>query len=325
MFYQVESNHNFFCDPLTKVELIVKNDYFQNYSGDKFRFKEGYFDFKLNKTLEWDDYYNNNKTYDKYNNLTFKIQGFDEKKIRKYCISKLGNLNNQNILEVGCGTGRDSIIISKKIQNKNSNYFLLDSSSQMLKTCIKNLKSKKLISNTFVLADSAKLPFKDNLFDKIYSFTVYPAIQEKKRFFKEVERVLKPGGKFVMVSEGMPDFVKRTEFGKIILNNSRLYNQKLPLELLPKSATNIEIEFILNEIFFLISFTKRKSPRTIKEIKIDSKRGGNLNSRYYGKLEGVTIETKNLALKVQEVHKISMYDWLNEIIIKAAIKTLNEK
>lgn len=321
----MKSNLNFFCDPISKGELIAKNNYLQNLSGNKFRFKEGYYDFKLNKTLQWDDYYNNNKTYDKYNNLTFKIQGYDEKKIRKYCISKLGKLNNQNILEVGCGTGRDSIIISEKIKNKNCNYFLLDSSSQMLKTSIKKLKSKKFTSNTFILGDSAMLPFKDKLFDKIYSFTVYPAIQDKKKFFKEVDRVLKPGGKFVMVSEGMPDFLKKTDFGKIILNNSHLYNQNLPLDILPESTTNIEIEFILNEILFLISFTKQKTPRTVKEIKIDSKRGGTLNSRYYGKLEGVTIETKNLALKALDVHKTSMYDWLNDIIIKAANKTLNEK
>ena len=321
----MKSNLNFFCDPISKGELIAKNNYLQNSSGNKFRFKEGYYDFKLNKTLEWDDYYNNNITYDKYNNLTFKIQGYDEKKIRKYCISKLGKFNNQNILEVGCGTGRDSIIISEKIKNKNCNFFLLDSSPQMLKTSIKKLKSKKIYSNTFILGDVAMLPFKDKLFDKIYSFTVYPAIQDKKKFFKEVHRVLKPGGKFVMVSEGMPDFLKKTDFGKIILNNSNLYNQTLPLDILPESESNIEIEFILNEILFLISFTKQKIPRTVKEIKIDSKRGGTLNSRYYGKLEGVTIETKNLALKALDVHKTSMYDWLNDIINKAANKTLNEK
>ena len=195
----------------------------------------------------------------------------------------------------------------------------------MLNACIRKIEANNRSMNNYVLSDASKLPFKYNKFDKIYSFTVFPAISNQRLFLKEVNRILKPGGKFVMVSEGMPDFLKGTDFGKIILNNSSLYNQKIPLNLLPKDATKVKIEFILNEIFFLFLFKKRKKERKINDIKIQSKRGGTLYTRYYGKLEGVTLETKKLVEKATELKDLSVYDWLNRIIKNAAKKTLNEK
>ena len=322
------NKNNFFSCPISKEPLFAKGDNFTSESGtDYFKKGLGFYDFKIKSHISSsDEYYKNiSSTYDTYNDLTFKIQGQDEKKIRKFGISKLGKLKNKELLEIGCGTGRDSELIIEKLKNSQGNYFLLDSSKEMLEICINKLKEFKFKKKHFVLAEATNLPFQDNKFDLIYQFTVYPSILNKEMFFNEINRILKPGGKFVMISEGISENIKDTTFAKIILNNSQLYNEELPIKYLPKEATNIKIEYLLNEIFFYFSFKKRKIERALNDIIIPGKRGGTLKTRYYGKTEGLTLETKKLALEAQKHHNISMHDWLDNIIKKQSLKVINEK
>lgn len=57
--------------------------------------------------------------------------------------------------------------------------------------------------------------------------------------------------------------------------------------------------------------------------------GGSFNTRYFGKLEGVSKETKELAkkanLKMYEEQGISMTEWLDSIILNEAKKVLMDK
>ena len=294
------TNHNFFVDPLTKEPLIKKKKgYYNSVKKTFYSTNNIYSDFRTDtNNIGWLDYYQSNaSTYDNFNDLTFKLQGYDETEVRKYSISKLGNIpSGKNILEIGSGTGRDSIILDKLLK-KNTNFFLLDASDKMLKICSEKLKNKN-INKFFVLADACFLPFKDESFDFIYSFVTLPAISNKISFFNELNRVLKPGGKVVLGSEGILPSLKNTDFGKILLNNSDLYNQNIPLDILNENFSNVNLEWILNDIIFLLSFTKLKKKRKIKDIVIPGKRGGSLYTRYYGKLEGVTSETKELVNKV---------------------------
>ena len=319
--------HKFYLCPVNSEQLYKKGDSLITESGIEYFKKElGFYDFKIkNQNSFSDDYYKEiSSTYDTNNHMTFKIQGQNEKKIRNYGISKLGKLKDKELLEIGCGTGRDSELLIDKLKSSSGNYFLLDSSKEMLEVCINKLKKSNFKNKNFVLGDASSLPFQDNKFDLIYQFTVYPSILNKKEFFNEVNRVLKPGGKFVMISEGMSENIKESEFAKIILNNSKLYDQKLPIKYLPKEATNIKIEYLLNDIFFYFSFQKGKTERVLNDIIIPGKRGGTLKTRYYGKTEGVTLETKKLALEAQKHHNISMHDWLNNLIKKESLKIINE-
>jgi hypothetical protein len=65
-------------------------------------------------------------------------------------------------------------------------------------------------------------------------------------------------------------------------------------------------------------------PKANFDLEIPGKRGGTLRTRYYGKLEGVSPETYNLAHRAREKSGKSMHSWLDEVIRGAAQKQLNE-
>lgn len=95
-----------------------------------------------------------------------------------------------NVLDLGSGSGRHLTKI------KNGEMFLVDFSKEMIKLAEAKAKNKK-IKAKFHVADMAKLPFEDNLFDaaiSISSIHCTPKSQHKK-IVKELYRVMKPKAK----------------------------------------------------------------------------------------------------------------------------------
>jgi len=90
---------------------------------------------------------------------------------------------NSKILDLGCGYNANFI---RKISNKNCHCFGLDISI-----------NKELHLNNTTLAEhnlNNKLPFDDNIFDVVISLANLEHLQDLKFAFKEIFRVLKPGG-----------------------------------------------------------------------------------------------------------------------------------
>ena len=108
---------------------------------------------------------------------------------------KLSYLFNQNtnsnlqILDAGCGNG-NYVIDENKYKIKRSIGVDLD------KTIININKSVDEI----VFSDLAKLPFEDDQFDAIVSLWVLEHIDKPKQVIKELNRILKPKGKFFFVA-----------------------------------------------------------------------------------------------------------------------------
>ena len=76
--------------------------------------------------------------------------------------------SDSKVLEVACGTGRDSQLIEKRL-GENGNLCLTDISGDMLSKAYKKLgNSKKNIF--FATANAIHLPFPDNYFDSLFSF-----------------------------------------------------------------------------------------------------------------------------------------------------------
>jgi len=98
------------------------------------------------------------------------------------------------ILEAGCGTGN----LALKIKERGADVIGLDYSKEALEIYRQKDKDANL-----VLADLRnKLPFPDNFFDKIACNNTLYAIEKEKQLdtLKEFYRVLKPGGKIVLVN-----------------------------------------------------------------------------------------------------------------------------
>lgn len=229
------------------------------------------------KIYDW--YKREARVYDKNLPILFRTFYENEKRTREFMISKLGKIKNKSGLEIGCGTGRDTIILQKKIGPKGKLY-AFDFSKEMLDlACVK----KNLKKTSIFRADAHFMPLKSDSFDFIFSFGGLNTFGNLKKFFQEVLRVSKDGARVVVGDESMPPWLKNTEFSKILTHTNYHYNYEIPLKFLPTCASNISIDWIIGNVFYLISFNidkKNKYPRSNFNIKIPGQRGGTLRSRY---------------------------------------------
>lgn len=105
-----------------------------------------------------------------------------------------------NVLDVGCGGGKTVSKLCTKIGN--GKVFGIDYSE----LCVE--KSKKLNKNNIMCgkasilqASVSSLPFDDDKFDLVTAVETYYFWPDKLNDLKEVYRVLKPGGKLLLVFE----------------------------------------------------------------------------------------------------------------------------
>ena len=91
---------------------------------------------------------------------------------------------DKDVCEIGCGTG----LILKNIAPIARSAVGIDISNGMLQRARdRDLK--------IALASACELPFDSNAFDLVYSFKVLPHIEDIEGAIREVERVLRPGGR----------------------------------------------------------------------------------------------------------------------------------
>ncbi|PJF39732.1 MAG: hypothetical protein CUN55_13695 [Phototrophicales bacterium] len=98
---------------------------------------------------------------------------------------------NGQILDVGTGTG----IVARLIAPSATRVFAVDMASQMV--YVAKQKAKPLENVQIIQADNHALPFADNSFDVVISSFGLNATHPR-RVFKEIWRVLKPNGKFIL-------------------------------------------------------------------------------------------------------------------------------
>ena len=94
----------------------------------------------------------------------------------------------QNILDIGCGSGR----LCSFLQEKEVNYTGCDSSSKLL-----SLAQKKFPRNNFVFGDFRDLPFEDKSFDLVFAIASFHHLmdfKDQKKGVAEMARVLKKDG-----------------------------------------------------------------------------------------------------------------------------------
>jgi ubiquinone/menaquinone biosynthesis C-methylase UbiE len=93
------------------------------------------------------------------------------------------------VLDAGCGTGNYSI----KLTYKGCKVTAIDLSSAMLD--VARQKNTQLhLDIDYQEMDMTCLKFADNSFDAVFSMTAWEFIEDSRQSFKELMRVLKPGG-----------------------------------------------------------------------------------------------------------------------------------
>ena len=336
----MDQNFNIYVCPETNKPLRCVPDLIENgkvitgrlinENGLEFFIQDGIPDLTFPKNLgreqqEALDYYDESaEIYDDVANLSFSIQYVDEEPARKEFAKRL-NLNpTSRVLELACGTGRDSVNIASKL-SEDGRLYLQDISLSMLKHCVKKLEGSK-VPVEFSTGNACYLPFPDRYFDAVYSFGGLGVFGDIRRSLKEIARVAKVGAKIVVGDESMAPWLYDSEYGRILLNNNPLFKNPLPFAEIPVEARYLSVQWVVGGVYYLIEFEVGEGePKANFDFEIPGKRGGTLRTRYYGKLEGVTAEAKELAQQAREKTSKSMYDWLDHVVREAAKKDLQIK
>ncbi|MCD6301444.1 MAG: class I SAM-dependent methyltransferase, partial [Staphylothermus sp.] len=100
----------------------------------------------------------------------------------KYVIIDRGILPKGNILDLGCGTGL-LLDFLKKNKLKYEKIICLEPSEKMLELAVQKAGNDPRI--IFIQGYAEDLPFKDEVFDVVYMFTVWDNIIDKEKAFKE--------------------------------------------------------------------------------------------------------------------------------------------
>jgi tocopherol O-methyltransferase len=103
-----------------------------------------------------------------------------------------------NILDVGCGIGGSTLYLANKYQANATGITLSPVQADRAKERARGLGLGERVN--FQVANALEMPFADNSFDLVWSLESGEHMPDKVKFLQECHRVLKPGGKLIMVT-----------------------------------------------------------------------------------------------------------------------------
>ena len=116
----------------------------------------------------------------------------------------------ERVLDVGCGCGFDSFVASGLV-GPEGRVVGLDLSPEMLAFAREALGTRPLPNIEFKDGSVEALPFEDGSFDLVISNGVLNLVPDKNAAFREIHRVLRPGGTLaaadLLVIESIPEEV----------------------------------------------------------------------------------------------------------------------
>lgn len=111
---------------------------------------------------------------------------------------------HHRILDLASGTG-DLAIRMKPLLNEQGELFVSDINESMLTIARKRMIEQGLIDNVnFLLINAEQIPFPDNYFDCITIAFGLRNVTQKETALKSMLRVLKPGGKLIILEFSKP-------------------------------------------------------------------------------------------------------------------------
>ncbi len=117
----------------------------------------------------------------------------------------------ERVLDLGCGAGDETIAVAALLAEEGEAVGL-DLTPEMIEIANQNALEKGIENVSFVNASIEELPFKDNEFDAVISNCVINHAADKNRVYREIFRVLKSGGRFVVsdavCKEALPEHIK---------------------------------------------------------------------------------------------------------------------
>ena len=192
---------------------------------------------KKNLTIEQKKKY----VIDDYNDIAqeYTEEFFDDKSDEKYIDQFLQSLEGKNVLDAGCGNGRDC----KYINQKGFKVKGIDLSKEML------VIAKKMVPKVdFEIMDITNITYSDNSYDGIISncsFFHIP-VEELPKTLNSFSKILRPNGKLLLIlQEGLGEAMIEEPFRKGVYIYMNYFSVKQISDLLLKHG--FEIDSILRE------------------------------------------------------------------------------
>ena len=143
------------------------------------------------------------------------------------------------VLDVGCGAGHGSNLLSKKYKK----VYGVDISPDAIEYAKNNWASDNI---EFVVGSAMDIPFPDSTFDTISAFEVFEHLSDWRKFLSELRRVLKPGG---VVYISTPNKTLYSPGTKKPINPHHVFEMTIP-----------EFESAVKEFFVLKNMHGQRTP-----------------------------------------------------------------
>ena len=228
-----------------------KNEFLQTQFGVKYPVYGDIICFPDNVSLT-----GNNKKYQKmydrfsgFYDISTKIyarlkSGNEKNRVMQY-LSLLDVKNNDKVIEISIGTGRNI-----KYLNPRAEYYGVDISLGMLKRCQRKMSQLKR-TITLIQAEAEFLPIKDESFDVVYSAGGFNFVNDPGKAVIEMLRIAKSGTKLLITDE--------TEKFRLKHSKSDFYKGitiKIPIDYLPDFCKDIEYKEICDGDLYVLTFYK---------------------------------------------------------------------
>lgn len=324
-----------YCCPVDGSELSLRTDAVRQYvisaNGARYPVNDGIPDFVLGDSLadieaatqaEYDRVADD--IYDRALDWQFKAFLEDEDMVRETMLDMIAVKPGMKVLEVGCGTGRDSWRLAKRL-GAAGELHMQDLSSRMVHVCRRQMAGFRQAhglecAEFYSVSNATALPYPDETFDAVFHFGGFNHFGDLEAGAAELTRVTKIGGRVLYGDEAVAPWLKGTEFDGIVSTNNALFKADIPLTSLPASARDVTVKWVIANCFYVIAYTRGEggAPPLDLDLPHSGMRGGSLRSRYFGVLEGVSVEAKAMVKQAAAEAGLSIHEWLDKVVRDAA-------
>jgi len=124
------------------------------------------------------------------------ILEYEQRQRQKIVLDLLAVKPGEEILDLGCGDGRDMIVFERKGARCTG----VDFSEQMIREGVKRLRKAGVSKARLFVGSAQSLPFKDESFDKVSCSEIIEHIPDWEKAIREISRVVKRGGLVVITT-----------------------------------------------------------------------------------------------------------------------------
>ncbi|MGE1063453.1 arsenite methyltransferase [Megasphaera paucivorans] len=169
----------------------------------------------------------------------------------------LGSLHaGETVLDLGSGAGLDVLLSARRIGPSGKAYGL-DMTDEMLAEANANKNKANIANAEFLKGYIEEIPLPDGEIDAVISNCVINLSGDKDQVFREIYRVLKPGGRIavsdIVITKPLPDTIRRDLFSWAGCISGALLHTEYEKKLKEAGFENIEVRttrtYDLTELF----------------------------------------------------------------------------